>query len=115
MIIEKGNKENVPVINNIILKRETKKWKMDIDISQNSWRVLYASPPVWKLHPQGDIISKSYKPAFHSSHLSHNMSYGSAATLQVFCLLQQRYSYSTQSSMMELLLLVSQHWNLCLG
>ena len=65
--------------------------------------------PSRKLHPCGDIISKSYKPTFHGGYLSCNMSYGCAATLWVFCLLQQRYSYSTQSFMIKLLLLVSQH------
>jgi len=35
------------------------------------------------------------------------MSYGGAATIQVFHLPWQRYSYSTQSSMMELPLTVS--------
>ena len=50
--------------------------------------VSYASPPIWKLHPHGDIISQLYKPAFYSSHLSHNTPYGSAATIQVFCLPQ---------------------------
>jgi len=34
-----------------------------------------------KLHPRGEIISKSYKPAFHGSHLSRNTSYGSVATI----------------------------------
>ena len=68
-----------------------------------------------KLHPHGDATSEPYKPAFHSSHLSRNTSYGGAATLRVFRLPQQRYSYSTQSSITELLLSVSQHWNLCLG
>ena len=37
-----------------------------------------------KLHPHSNVISKTYKPTFHGSHLSHNTSYGSAATLQVF-------------------------------
>jgi len=46
----------------------------------------YASPPIWKLYLHSDIISKLYKPTFYNSHLSHNMSYGGAATLQVFCL-----------------------------
>ena len=55
----------------------------------------YAHPPVWKLHPHSDIISKLCKPAFHSSYLSHNMFYGGAATIQIFCLPQWRYSYST--------------------
>jgi len=55
------------------------------------------------------VTSKKYKPAFHSGHLSCNTSYGSTATLWVFCLPWWRYSYSTQSSMTELLLLVSQH------
>jgi len=69
--------------------------------------VSYASPPVWKLHPHSDIISKLYKPAFRGGHLSCNMSYGSAATLWVFHLLWWRYSYSTWSSITELLLSVS--------
>ena len=46
--------------------------------------VLYASPPIQKLHPCSDIISKLYKPIFHSSHLSHNMFYDSATTIWVF-------------------------------
>ena len=37
-----------------------------------------------KLHPCGDATSEPYKPAFHGGHLSHSMSYGGAATLQVF-------------------------------
>ena len=49
------------------------------------------------------------------AHLSRNMSHGSTVIIQVFCLPQWRYSYSTWSSMTELLLSVSQHWNLCLG
>ena len=68
-----------------------------------------------KLHPRGDVTSKKYKPTFHGSHLSHNMSYGGAATLWVFCLPWWRYSYSTRSFMMELILSVSQHWNFCSG
>ena len=63
----------------------------------------YASPPIQKLHLCGNIISKSYKPTFHSSHLSHNISYSSAATIWVFCLPWQRYSYLTWSSIVELL------------
>jgi len=64
------------------------------------------------LHPHGKVISKTYKPAFHGGHLSRNTSYGGATTLQVFCLPQWGYFYSTQSSMTELPLSVSQHWNL---
>ena len=75
----------------------------------------YTSLPVWKQHPRGETTSKPYKPAFHDGHLSCNMSHGSAATLQIFHLLRRRYSYSTQSSMTELLLSVSQHWNLHSG
>ena len=84
--------------------------------NQLEWLVLakfvvmsYASPPIWKLHSCGEFTSKSYKPTFHSGHLSCNMSYGSAATLQVFRLPQRRYSYSTRSSITELLLSVFQH------
>ena len=65
--------------------------------------LLYASLPIRKLHLCGNIISKSYKPTFHSSHLSHNISYSGAATIWVFCLPWQRYSYSTWSSMVKLL------------
>ena len=57
-----------------------------------------------KLHPRGDATSEPYKPAFHGSHLSRNTSYGGAATLRVFRLPWWRYSYSTQSSITELLL-----------
>ena len=62
-----------------------------------------------KLHSRGDATSEPYKPAFHSGHLSHNTSHGGAATLRVFRLPRRRYSYSTQSSMTELILSVSQH------
>ena len=68
-----------------------------------------------KLHPHGDATSEPYKPTFHSGHLSRNTSYGGAATLRIFHLPWRGYSYSTQSSMMELLLSVSRHWNLRLG
>ena len=83
--------------------------------SLHSAPVSYTSLSVRKQHPRGETTSEPYKPAFHGSHLSHNMSHGGAATLQIFRLPRRRYSYSTQSSMTELLLLVSQHWNLCLG
>ena len=69
----------------------------------------YASLPIWKLHSYSNIISKLYNPAFHSSHLSCNISYSSVATIWVFHLPWQRYSYLTWFSMMELLLSVSQH------
>ena len=65
-----------------------------------------------KLHPRGDATSEPYKPAFHGGHLSCNMSHGGAATFRIFHLPWRRYSYSTQSSMTELLLSVSQHWSL---
>ena len=69
----------------------------------------YTSPPVWKQHPCGETTSEPYKPAFHGGHLSCNMFYDGVATLWIFRLPQWRYSYSTWSSMTELLLLVSQH------
>ena len=68
-----------------------------------------------KLHPRGDATSEPYKPAFHGGHLSRNTSHGGAATFRIFRLPWRRYSYSTQSSMTELLLSVSQHWNLRSG
>jgi len=34
--------------------------------------------------PTVKTTSEPYKPAFHGGHLSRNMSYGSAATLQIF-------------------------------
>ena len=51
--------------------------RFGIDINS----VSYASPPIWKLHPCGDIISKLYKPTFHNGHLSCNMSYSGDTTL----------------------------------
>ena len=69
----------------------------------------YAILPTWKLHFCSDINSELYKPTFHGGHLSCNTFYDGAATLQIFCLPWQRYSYSTWSSMTELFLLVSQH------
>ena len=59
--------------------------------------------------PAVKTTSEPYKPAFHSGHLSRNTSHGGAATLRIFRLPWQRYSYSTQSSMTELLLSVSQY------
>ena len=52
--------------------------------------MLYVSLPVWKLYLCGEVISKTYKPAFHGGHLSYNMSYSIAATLQVFYLFSHR-------------------------
>jgi len=40
----------------------------------------YTSPPVRKQCPHDGTISELYKPTFHSGHLSHNTSHGSAAT-----------------------------------
>ena len=77
----------------------------------NSDKVSYASQPIWKVHSCSDIISKLYKPAFHSSYLSCNIPYSSAATIWVFYLLQRRYSYLTQSSIMELSLFDSVFYN----
>ena len=83
---------------------------MDIDVGYDSEMICHIQVHLsGKLHPRGDATSEPYKPAFHGGHLSRNMSYGGAATLWVFCLLRRRYSYSTQSSMTELLLSVSQH------
>jgi len=97
-----------------------KVWKIFVNQSEylnkvlawfNIATILYASPPVQKLHLHSDIIFKLYKPIFYGGHLSCNTSYGGTATIQVFRLLQWRYSYSTQSSITELPLSVSQHWN----
>ena len=82
---------------------------------EDTSRVSYASSPVWKQCPRSGTTSESYKPTFHGGHLSCNMSYGGAATIRIFRPPQRRYSYSTQSSITELLLSVSQHWNLCSG
>ena len=71
--------------------------------------LLYTSPSVQKQCLRGKTISEPYKSAFYGGHLFCNMSHGGAATFQIFHLPRQRYSYSTQSSMMELLLSVSQH------
>ena len=69
--------------------------------------VSYTSPPVRKQRSRSETTSEPYKPTFHSGHLSRNTSHSGAATLRIFHLPWQRYSYSTQSSMTELLLSVS--------
>ena len=61
-----------------------KAWKFENKPQKVCESLSYASPPIWKLHPYSDIISKLYKPIFHGSHLSCNMSYGSATTIWVF-------------------------------
>ena len=78
-------------------------------LNPGSALVLYASSLIQKLYPCGRVTFKTYKPAFHSGHLSRNMSYNSTANLRVFYLPRRRYSYPTQSSMTELPLSVSQH------
>ena len=65
---------------------------------------------ICQVHPSGKYISmvillsqcSLYKPTFHSSHLSHNMSCGGNATIQIFSLPWQGYSYLTQSFITEL-------------
>ena len=41
----------------------------------------YTSPLVQKLHPCSGVTSKTYKSAFYSSYLFHNISHGSATTI----------------------------------
>jgi len=129
LLIKRAEKEiieKLEVKNNKVVKviEEIKKIEVKV-LKNNEWQIedelllkerkvyvlkmSYAIPPTWKLHSCGDINSKLYKPVFHGGHLSRNTSYGGAATLWVFHLPQWRYSYSTQSSMMELPLSVSQH------
>ena len=86
-----------------------------IPILLTIWIYVICKSTHLEIHPHSEVTSKSYKSAFHSGHLFHNMSYGGAAIIQVFHLPQQRYSYPTQSFITELLLSVSQHWNLCSG
>jgi len=68
-----------------------------------------------QVHLSGNNVPVVKLPPNHTSPpsmaatFSHNTSHGGAATIQVFYLLWQRYFYSTQSSMTELLLSVSQH------
>jgi len=50
------------------------------------------------------------KSTFYSGYLTHNTSNSSDAIIWVFHLSWQKYSYSTWSSMTELLLSVSQYW-----
>ena len=35
----------------------------------NVYILSYASPLVWKLHPHGEVTSKTYKPTFLTTHL----------------------------------------------
>ena len=106
LLIERAEKdiiEKLEVKNNKVVKvvKEIKKIEVKV-LKNNEWQIedelllkerkiyvlkmSYAIPPTWKLHSCSDINSKLYKPTFHSSHLSHNTSYGSAVTLQIFCL-----------------------------
>jgi len=104
-MVQEKKKEKENYIKRNIKSRKIDNKKRKILVSKLS----YTSPLVWKLHPHVDINSELYKPTFHSSYLSCNTSYGSTVTIQVFHLSQRKYSYSTQSSMTELLLSVSQH------
>jgi len=67
-----------PVITSILSKEEVQK---ALRIYMTALLLSYTSPPVWKLYPHDDIISKIYKPAFHSGHLPYNMPSGGAATI----------------------------------
>ena len=60
-------------------------------------RLSYASPPVQKLHPHSDIISKLYKPTFLATHLIAVLQ---SSGYSIFH--GRRYSYSTRSSMTKL-------------
>ena len=90
--------------------------------TKESWFVLAINSPILKyiyclcvicksthleIHSHGEVTSKSYKPTFHSGHLSRNISYGGAAIIRVFHLPWRGYFSSTWSFMTELLLLVS--------
>ena len=112
------NGSRLSLVGYVIWKLDNKStaWvSSDTEIYSNSFSV--------SLYPS--VIYKSTYPEITSpwwnhlqtiqAHLSCNTSHGGAATLQIFRLPRWRYSYSTWSSMMELLLSVSQHWNLCLG
>ena len=45
------------------LVRKEQKWDL------SSKYLLYASPPIWKLHLHSDIASQPYKPTFYSGYL----------------------------------------------
>ena len=75
----------------ILVVKQQKYKQIDLEYFQMS----YASLPVRKQCPCSGTTSESYKPTFHGGYLSCNMSYGGAATIQVFRPLWWRYSYST--------------------
>jgi len=39
-IVKEGDKKNISVIKNIFLKREAKRCKSDVDINQDSWKIV---------------------------------------------------------------------------
>ena len=40
IVIEKRSKKNILIINNVLSKRKMKRKKSDIDISNDSWRII---------------------------------------------------------------------------
>ena len=70
---------------------------------------------ICQVHSSRKHISIVYSLPTIKVYLFCNMPYSSAVTIWVFHLPWWRYSYSTWSSMTELLLSVSQHWNLHSG
>jgi len=68
-------------MNNIYLISNLLQIFVEENIFFSTYSLLYASLPVQKLHPCGDIISKLYKSVFYGGYFSHNTSYGSAATI----------------------------------
>jgi len=70
--------------------------------------ILYSNV-ICQIHLSGKHISVVYFLPTIKACLSCNMSYSGVTTIWVFCLPWQRYFYSTQSSMMELLLSVYQY------
>jgi len=115
IIIQKQEQKNFLFCYILLIKIPS--WNFQINsirlqrLSPKGGILSYASLSIWKLYHCSKVTSKTYNLAFYGSYLSCNISYGSAVIIWVFCLLWQRYFHSTQSSMTELLLLVSQHWN----
>jgi len=81
-IKEKENKRKREIKSKKIDKRKENTFTIHYNLVECHMQVYLSRNYI----PMVKSSPKTYKPAFHSGHLSHNTSYGGAATIQVFCL-----------------------------
>jgi len=54
-MIEERNTRNVPIIKKVITKRKTKEWNTNVNINDNSWRVMTLSWGLGEDNPIGVV------------------------------------------------------------